>query len=64
MRIVYITIVLVFVLFLSIILLKAGNRIIGSTDPLAQQIFMIDHSVSPEIIKVKGEIIRDLVKNY
>lgn len=58
-----IIIVLVIVICTSIFM-KAGVKFIGATDPLAQQIFILDNSKSPEIVKVKGELMRDLVRSY
>ena len=64
MRSVFIIIGIIFICFLSMFLIKAGTQFINNVDPLAQQIYIIDHSKSPEIIKIKGEVMRDLIKNY
>jgi hypothetical protein len=58
-------IIFVMVIALSTaISIKTANHLIKAVDPLAQQIMVLDQTKSPEIVKIKGELVRDLVKNY
>jgi len=46
------------------IFIKSANHFIKAIDPLAQQMAVLDNAKSPEIVKIKGELMRDLVHSY
>jgi hypothetical protein len=57
--------IIVMISVLSVtISIKTANHFIKAVDPLAQQIIVLDQVKSPEIVKVKGELVRDLIKHY
>jgi len=57
-------IILLALVISSVVFVKTTTKFIKSTDPLAQQIFVLDNAKSPEVIKIKGELMRDLIRNY
>ena len=60
----FVSFIVLSLISLSIVLVKTTTHFIKSTDPLAQQICVLDNAKSPEIVKIKGELMRDLVKYY
>ena len=65
MKSVFYTLLLVMVVVISAtIFIKTANHFIKAVDPLAQQIAVLDNARSPEVVKIKGELMRDLVKAY
>lgn len=53
------------VCFFSVVVsVKAINHLIKNVDPLAQQIMVLDRTHSSEITQIKGELMRDLIRNY
>jgi hypothetical protein len=62
--ILYITIILLFFVALTTVFIKATNSFIKSSDPLAQQILVVDMAKSPEVVAIKGELMRDLIHYY
>lgn len=63
-KILAIIIVFLFIITGVFVFLKSANGFIKAADPLAQQIYVIDNAKSPEIVKIKGELMRDLVRYY
>jgi hypothetical protein len=53
------------VCFFSVVVsVKSINHLIKNVDPLAQQIMVLDRTHSSEITQIKGELMRDLIRNY
>ena len=63
-KILGIIIVFLFIIVTAVVFIKSVNGFIRASDPLAQEIFVIDNAKSPEIVKIKGELMRDLVRYY
>ena len=59
-----IIIVFLFLIICAVTFVKSAGNFVKASDPLAQEIFVIDNAKSPEIVKIKGDLMKDLVHYY
>ena len=57
-------IVFLFLIICAVTFIKSAGNFIKASDPLAQEIFVIDNAKSPEIVKIKGDLMKDLIHYY